>query len=82
MGFQKAKKEQIWVKVLLNAPSGGGKTYSALRLATGLAKKCGSRVAALDTENRRIRYYASEFDFDDMQLEAPYSLSRYQIEVS
>ena len=57
MGFQKAKKEQIWVKLLLNSPSGGGKTYGALRVATGLAQKCGSRVAAIDTENGRIRYY-------------------------
>lgn len=77
MGFQKAKKEQIWAKILLNSPSGGGKTYSALRLATGMARKCGSRVAALDTENKRIRYYANEFDFDDMQLEAPYSPEKY-----
>lgn len=56
MGFQKAKREQIWVKILLNSPSGGGKTYSALRVATGMAKKYGSRVAAIDTENGRIKY--------------------------
>lgn len=77
MAFQKAKREQIWAKVLLNSPSGGGKTYSALRLATGMAQKCGSRVAAIDTENGRIRYYANEFDFDDMQLEEPYSPEKY-----
>lgn len=77
MAFQKAKKEQIWAKILLNSPSGGGKTYSALRLATGIARKCGSRVAAIDTENKRIRYYANEFDFDDMQLDAPYSPEKY-----
>ena len=77
MGFQKAKKEQLWAKILLNSPSGGGKTYSALRLAQGMARKCGSRVAALDTENKRIRYYANEFDFDDMQLEAPYTPEKY-----
>lgn len=73
MAFQKAKREQIWAKILLNSPSGGGKSYSALRLATGMARKCGSRVAAIDTENGRIRYYANEFDFDDMQLAEPYS---------
>lgn len=67
--FQKAKREQIWTKILLAGPSGSGKTYSALRLAKGLAAKCGSRIAAIDTEQGRIRYYASEFDFDDMQLE-------------
>lgn len=77
MAFVKAKKEQIWVKVLLAGPSGGGKTYSALRLATGLAQAAGSRVAAIDTENGRIRYYANDFDFDDMQMEEPYSPEKY-----
>ena len=67
--FQKAKREQIWTKVLLAGPSGSGKTYSALRLAKGIANKCDSRIAAIDTEQGRIRYYASEFDFDDMQLD-------------
>lgn len=37
MGFQKAKREQIWLKVLLAGPSGSGKTFSALRLAKGIA---------------------------------------------
>ena len=69
MAFQKAKREQVWTKILLAGPSGSGKTYTALRLAMGLAKKAGGRVAAIDTENGRIRYYADEFDFDDLQLE-------------
>lgn len=55
---------------MMAGPSGSGKTYSALRVATGLAEACGSRVAAIDTEAGRIRYYAEEFDFDDIQLES------------
>ena len=77
MAFQKAKREKIWVKVLLAGPSGSGKTYTALRLAMGIAKKMGKKVAAIDTENGRIRYYANEFDFDDMQLEPPYTPEKY-----
>ncbi|HPE08148.1 MAG TPA: AAA family ATPase [Saprospiraceae bacterium] len=77
MAFTKATRENVWVKVLLAGPSGSGKTYSALRLATGLAKACSSRVAAIDTEKGRIRYYADEFDFDDLQLEEPYSPEQY-----
>lgn len=77
VGFQKAKKEKIWLKILLGGSSGSGKSYTGLRLATGIAKKCGSRVAAVDTENGRIRYYANEFDFDDMQLEEPYTPEKY-----
>lgn len=76
-GFQKAKREQIWVKVLFTGPSGSGKTYSALRMATGFAAKDGGRVAFVDTENGRVRYYANEFDFDEMQLEAPYTSEKY-----
>ncbi len=77
VGFKKAKREQIWLKVLMAGPSGSGKTYSALRVATGIAQKIKSRVAAVDTENSRIRYYANEFDFDDMQLSAPFTPEKY-----
>lgn len=77
MGFQKAKREQIWLKVLLAGPSGSGKTYSALRLAKGIANAANGKYAAIDTENGRIRYYANEFDFDDLQLEAPYTPEKY-----
>lgn len=75
--FQKAKREQLWAKIMLAGPSGSGKSYSALRMAKGLAEKCGSRVAAIDTENGRIRYYADEFDFDDIQFETPFTPEKY-----
>lgn len=77
IGFQKAKRERIWIKVLLAGPSGSGKTYTGLRLANGIAKKSNGKIAAIDTENGRIRYYANEFDFDDLQLEAPYTPEKY-----
>lgn len=77
MGFKKAVKEKLWLRVLIGGSSGSGKTYSALRLATGIAKSCGSRVAAIDTENDRMNYYADEFDFDRMKLEAPFKPQKY-----
>jgi hypothetical protein len=77
VGFQKAERKGIWIRALIGGPSGSGKTYSALRLATGLANACGSRIAAIDTENGRLRYYANEFDFDDLQLEAPFTPEKY-----
>ena len=76
-GFQKAKKEKIFLKVLLAGASGSGKSVSALRLATGIANRTGGRIAAIDTEAGRIRYYANEFDFDDLQLEEPYTPEKY-----
>ena len=37
--MKRATRELIWVKLALMAPSGGGKTYSALRLATGMLEQ-------------------------------------------
>ena len=76
-GSQKAKKEKICLKILLAGASGSGKSFTALRLATGIANKMGGRIAAIDTEAGRIRYYAKEFDLDDLQLEEPYTPEKY-----
>jgi len=68
MGFRKAVKEKIKVKLLLAGSSGSGKTYSALRLAQGIANKEGGRIAVIDTEQSRSCYYSQNFDFDVMDL--------------
>ena len=76
--FQKAKKEKIWVKALLVGSSGSGKSYSALRLATGLYKKVGGTgIAVIDTESGRIKYYANEFNFDVLELDEPFMPEKY-----
>ncbi len=82
-GFQKAVRENIWVKVLQIASSGGGKTYSSLRMATGFAKELSritgqqERIALIDTESRRSTYYAQEFDFDILEVKAPFTPEKY-----
>ncbi len=76
-GFQKAKREQVWLKVLLGGASGSGKSYSALRLATGIAKKCNSGIAYIGTEGSRNKYYADEFDYDLLELEEPFECEKY-----
>ena len=75
--FKKAKREQVWLKVLLSGASGSGKSYSALRLATGVAKKCGGSIAYIGTEGSRDLYYANEFDYDLIQLEDPFTIDKY-----
>lgn len=83
MEFKKAVRSNIWVKVLMIAPSGGGKTYSCLRMATGFAKRLSQltgqeeRVALIDTESGRGLYYADEFDYDYLELKAPFTPERY-----
>ena len=76
-GFVKAKKEQVWLKVLLSGASGSGKSYSALRVAKGIADKCGSRIAYIGTEGSRNKYYASNFDYDLLELEDPFTIDKY-----
>lgn len=76
---KKAKREKIYPKIALIAPSGGGKTYSSLRLATGMVeeikKETGNeaKILMLNTEGARGRYYANEFDYDIVDLEPPYN---------
>ncbi len=85
MGFQvkKAVREKIYVKIALMSPSGGGKTYSALKLATGMANKMelmtGKRPKILlgNTEAKRGYYYADEFDYDIVDIDAPHSPEKY-----
>ena len=77
MGFQKAKREQVWLKVLLSGASGCGKSYSALKMATGIAKKCNSGIAYIGTEGSRNKYYANEFDYDLLELEEPFECEKY-----
>lgn len=77
IGFQKAKREQVWLKVLLSGASGCGKSYSALKLATGIAKECGSSIAYIGTEGSRNKYYADEFDYDLLELEEPFECEKY-----
>ena len=80
MGFnvQKAVRERIYTKIALMSPSGGGKTYSALRLATGMKQalekinKKPTRILLANTEGARGRYYANEFDYDIIDLVEPF----------
>lgn len=85
MAFQvkKAKREKIYVKLALMAPSGGGKTYGSLRLASGMAdeikKETGkdTKILLANTEQKRGYYYANEFDYDIVDIEPPHNPEKY-----
>ena len=66
MKFQKAKKSQAKLRLCLVAPSGAGKTYTALSVASGL----GNKIAVVDTEHASAALYADEFgkEYDTLQL--------------
>jgi hypothetical protein len=69
--FKKAVREAVGLLIGLISPSGGGKTYSAMRIASGIVGK-GNRFAVIDTEARRALHYAGMFDFDHLELHAPF----------
>jgi len=73
--FRPAVRENVGLLVALAGPSGGGKTFSAMRLASGIAG--GKPFAVLDTEARRALHYADQFKFDHAELGPPFRPDRY-----
>lgn len=62
--------------VALVGPPNSGKTYSAMRLARGIAGPKG-KVAVADTEGGRTRHLKEHFDFDVTSIEPPHRPQRY-----
>lgn len=82
--IRQAKREKIHAKIALMGASGSGKTYSALRIAKGMLEKLkelgleqNGRIALINTEQGRGLYYANEFDYDIVDLVAPYTPEAY-----
>lgn len=82
--IRQAKREKIHAKIALMGASGSGKTYSALRIAKGMLEKLkelgleqNGRIALINTEQGRGLYYANEFDYDIVDLVAPYTPESY-----
>lgn len=72
-----AKRERVPMLVGLIGPSASGKTYSALRLATGMVEVTGGKIIVIDTEARRSLHYAEDFDFEHVQMDPPFSPNDY-----
>jgi len=71
--FKKAVKQQSRLRLAIAGPSGSGKTYTALAIATAMSDK----VALLDTEHGSASKYADIFDFDVLEMEAPFHPDRF-----
>lgn len=74
--LKKATRKQVKLRLNISAPSGAGKTYSALRMAKGL---CGdwSKIAVIDTENGSASLYSDLGDFNVIDLEPPFKPEKY-----
>jgi len=73
--FRKAIREDVGLIIGLIGPSGGGKTYTAMRLASGMAG--GRKFCVIDTEAGRAKHYADQFNFDHGELKPPFRPSSY-----
>ena len=73
--FKKAVRENVPLLVGLVGGTGSGKTFTAMRLASGLAG--GKPFAVIDTENGRARHYADQFSFDCGDLGAPFKPTNF-----
>lgn len=75
MSFQKAVKHEAKLRLAIAGPSGSGKTYTSLAVATALAN--GGKIALVDTEHGSASKYADLFDFDVMEMTAPFHPDRF-----
>jgi hypothetical protein len=73
--FRPATRENVGLLIGLSGGSGSGKTFSALRLARGIAGD--SPFAVIDTEAGRAKHYADQFRFDHGDLTPPFTPDRY-----
>lgn len=72
-----ATRERTPLLIGLVSPSGAGKTFSALRLATGIQRVAGGEIGVIDTEARRALHYADKFKFRHLPFGAPFSPADY-----
>jgi hypothetical protein len=61
----------------LSGPPGGGKTWSALRIASGMQRVRGGPVVLIDTDNERAKAYADDFQFKHLVLRPPFRSTRF-----
>lgn len=77
--FKKVQREGARLVIGLAGVSGSGKTFTALQLAYGLAKRNAEKIFFVDSENRRGSLYADSLPqpFNIGDLNAPFSPARY-----
>jgi hypothetical protein len=73
MEIRKAQRMKAKLRLGIAAPSGAGKTYSALLMAFGL----GGKIGLIDTEHGSGHLYAHLGEYDVITIEAPYTVAKY-----
>lgn len=65
MQFKKATKQQSRLRLSIAGPSGAGKTFTSLKIASEM----GGRIAFIDTERGSASKYSDQFEFDVIELD-------------
>lgn len=76
MQLQKAERKKSKLRIWLSAPSWAWKTYSALKLSHWLCEDW-KKIAIIDTENGSWELYSDLWDYNSINLQAPYSPERF-----
>src|SRR6476620_5024304 len=73
--IHRATKRRAKLRLGMSGPAGSGKTYSALKIASGL----GGRIGMIDTEHGSGDLYADLLPdgYDVLELTPPYTPARY-----
>lgn len=73
--IRKAVRSGVKTLTGFSSGTGGGKTWTSLAYAKGLSE--GKRFGLIDTENGRASMYADFFDFDVLEIAAPFTPENY-----
>lgn len=75
-GFRKAERKKVKLKIGISAPSGAGKTYSALLIAHGICEDW-EKIAVIDTENGSAELYSNLGEYLVCQIAPPFTPQKY-----
>lgn len=75
--WTEAVKQNVRLRLMLVSPSGGGKTESSLRLATGMASVVGGRPTLIDTQDQAAAWYAEKYGFGIVNFKPPHDGDRF-----
>lgn len=75
MTLRKATRQKSKIRLGLSAVAGGGKTYSALLIASGMTSW--DKIALIDTENGSGDLYSDLGEYNVLPIVAPYTPEKY-----
>ena len=76
MELKVATRKSVKLKLNISAPSGAGKTMSALRLAYGLTGDW-TKIGLIDTENGSASLYSHLGKFNTLDMQPPFTPEKY-----